>query len=68
MPDRALRVAELDRMVIPRTEPILQDERAHAHRVEPRRDLAPFVIHRQRAVAAAGRHDDARTRGRRAAL
>ena len=51
--DRTLRVAELDRMVISRSEAVLQHERADAHRVEERGDLTSLVVHRQVRVAAA---------------
>ena len=43
-PDRALRVAELDRVVIPRPEPVLEDERRDAGRVQQVRDLPSLVI------------------------
>ena len=55
--DRALRVAELDRMVILRAEPVAQHERGDAERVEVVGRRAPFVVHRQPRVAAAGRDD-----------
>ena len=58
----ALRVAELDGMVIPRAQTVPQDECGHAHGVEPGRDLPSFVVHRQGAVAAARRDDDAGAR------
>ncbi len=44
-------------MPVPGSQPVAQDERAHAHRVEQGGDLPPLVIHRQRPVAAA-RGDD----------
>src|SRR3990170_5002126 len=37
-------------MPVFRPEPVFEDERRHPHRVEVRRDLPPFVIHRERAV------------------
>ena len=58
--DRALRVAELDRVVIAGPEPVSQHECRHPHRVEIVRRLTPFQIHRQALVAAAGRDDDRR--------
>ena len=61
--DRPLRVAELDRVVIFRAEPVLEDERGHAGRIQQVGDLPPLVIGRERAVAAAWRDDDRRAGG-----
>ena len=61
--NRALRIAELDRMVIPRPEPVLEDEGGHAGRVQQVRDLPSLVIRGEGAVAAARRDDDRRAGG-----
>ena len=58
--DGALRVAELDRMVVARPEPVAQHEGGDAERVEVARDLAAFVVRRERTVAAARAHDHRR--------
>ena len=63
--NRPLHVAKLDRMVIFRTEPVLQHERRDAERVEIIGGNPPFFVHRQRAIAAARRHDHCRHRSRR---
>ena len=54
----ALRVAELDRVMVSGTEPVLEDERRHAGGIEQVRDLPSLVIRRERAISAAGRDDD----------
>ena len=66
-PQGALRVAKLDRVAVLRTEAVLEDEGRDAHRVEVRGHLPSFVVHRQRPVPAARRHDDAGARGTAAA-
>ena len=56
--NRALRIAELDRMAIPRPEPVLEDERGDSGRVQQVRDLPSLVIRGERLIPAAGRDDD----------
>ena len=51
------------RVVIARAETVLQDERGHAARRQEPRDLVALVIHRERAVSAAGTDDDGRAGG-----
>jgi len=63
---RTVRIArcasQLDRMVIPRAEPVAQHERRDPHRVEVVGRLAPFEVHREPRVRAAGRDDHGRHR------
>src|SRR5262249_39722298 len=56
--DGPLRVTKLDWMVIAGTEPVFQHERGDPHRVEPVRLLPTFVLSREVAVPATGRHDN----------
>ena len=58
-PQGPLRIAKLNRVAVLRTETVLEDERRDAHGVEIRGHLPPFVVHGQRPVPAARRHDDA---------
>src|SRR5579884_860343 len=44
--------------MISRAEAVFQNERCDAERVEPVRDLSSLVIHRERAISAAGTNDD----------
>ena len=52
--DCALRIAKFDRMVVPRAQPVFQNERGNPQRIQVVRDFTPFMIHRQRAVTASG--------------
>src|SRR5438046_7916764 len=56
--NRALCIAKLDRMVVPRAEAVFQYERGNPHGVVPIGPLTAFVFHRQRTVAAARSDDD----------
>src|SRR3954468_15747323 len=60
--NRALCIAKLDRMVVPRAEAVFQYERGNGHGVVPIGPLTPFMFDCQRAVAAARSDDDCRTR------
>ena len=51
----ALGVADLDWVVIFRPEPIFENKRGNAERVQPVRHLSPFMIHRQVRVGTARR-------------
>src|SRR3954447_23752331 len=59
--ERALRIAELDRVVIRRSQPVAQHECCNPKRVEEIRDLPSFVIRCEAAICAA-RTDDHRGR------
>jgi hypothetical protein len=52
-PQRPLRVAQLDRVMVSRAEPVPQHEGRDAARVQPLGDLFAFMIHGQVDVAAA---------------
>ena len=47
-----LSIEQRRRVVIPRRDPVLQDERADTDGVEPARDVVALVPHREVAVAA----------------
>ena len=61
--NRALGVAEFNRVMVAGPESVLEDESGHARRVEQVRDLPSFVVGRERAVATAWRDDDRGARG-----
>ena len=56
--DGPLHVAKLDRMVIPRPEPVFQHERGHPQGVQVIRRHAALEIHREALITAARRDDD----------
>src|SRR5262249_23740619 len=61
--ERALRIAQLDGVMILGAEPVGEYERGHSERVEPVRHLAAFVVGREMAISAAGTNHDARAVG-----
>src|SRR5580704_11341079 len=58
----ALRVAQLDWMVIARAKTIREDESGHAERVEPVRYLPPFVVRSEKLIRASGSDNHGRPR------
>ena len=60
--NRPQHVLQRRRVPIARPQPVLHDRRRHAVRGEPARHLMAFVIHGQRAIAAAGADHDERAR------
>src|SRR5260221_5265599 len=56
---RALRIAQLDRMMVARPQAVAQNERRHAACIQPIGYLLAFMVHRQHPVTAAGADDNA---------
>ena len=53
-----LRIAELNRMVIVRAEPVSQHEGGDTERIEEIRRRPAFVVHGEGSIASAGGDDD----------